>query len=66
MKPRYPTSGSRAARAAFPARPLERIGDPQISPTRLLFYSAQVDHVYAKCCKFRANIWWGKRMAYGL
>jgi hypothetical protein len=34
LKPRYPTSGSRAARAELQA-PLERIGDPQISPTRL-------------------------------
>jgi len=34
LKPRYPASGSRAARDEL-AQPLERISEPQISPTRL-------------------------------
>src|SRR5262249_47705659 len=37
LKPRYPTSGSRAARAELPAPHLERISDPQIPPTRQNF-----------------------------
>jgi len=34
LKPRYPTSGSRAVRAELSGPPFERITDPQIPPTR--------------------------------
>jgi len=50
-EPRYPASGSRAERAELPA-PLERIGDPQISPKRqngndMNFHEAKLSYLAA-------------------